>query len=105
MKRAKAIKTLKVHGLRSLNKKSRRRRSTVSINDDFILSRSQMTEVQVHPQDSVTHRSEKVTQDQARLNELEQNLEYANSKVEETRQALESKMDPQRFKQRELEEF
>ena len=99
MKRAKAIKTLKVHGLRSLNKKSRRRRSAVSINEDFILSRSQMTEVQVHPQDSVTHRSEKVTQDQARLNELEQNLEYANSKVEETRQALESKMDPQRFKQ------
>ena len=99
MKRAKAIKTLKVHGLRSLNKKSRRHRSAVSVKEDIILSRSQINEVQIHPQESVTHRSEKVTQDQARLNELEQNLEYANSKVEETRQALESKMDPQQFKQ------
>ena len=99
MQRAKAIKTLKVHGLRSLNKKSRRRRSAVSTNQEFILSRSQMNEVQVHPQESVTHRSEKVIQDQARLNEIEQNLEYANSKVDETWQAQESKVDPQRFKQ------
>lgn len=99
MQRAQAIKTLKVHGLRSLNKKPRQRRSTVSIKQDFILSRSQMNEVQAHPQESVTHRSEKVTQDQARLNELEQNLEYANAKVEETWQAQESKVTPQRFNQ------
>ena len=98
-KRSAAIKTLKVHGLRSLNKKTNRRSSAESINQDLILSRSQMNEAETHPQESATHRMEKPSQDPARLKELEYNLEYATNKAEQTWQAEESNISPKLLKE------
>ena len=97
--RAKAIKTLKVHGLRSLDKKTNRRSSSVPQNHDVILSQSQINEVQTHPQESATHRMEKPSQDQTRLMELEHNLEYATNKAEQTWQAEESNISPKLLKE------
>ena len=82
-----AIKKLKVHGLRSLNKESSRRFKKEVQAAPLILSRSRMNEAQVLPQETQHKRTAKVVQDQARLKELEQNLDYAVDQVEHNWQA------------------
>ena len=82
-----AIKKLKVHGLRSLNKESSRRSKKEVQAAPLILSRSRMNETQVLPQETQHKRAAKVVQDQARLKELEQNFDYAVDLVERNWQA------------------